>query len=134
MNYINRSLGAGERVVARAHFHWLYTLRAVLALIFLGVIILGIIIFFAMMIRKWTTEIGITNRRFILKTGLLTLNTQEIALANIEGVQVRQGFWGRVFGLGRLTIEGTGVDKIVTPTIADPVIFRREIESAKEGF
>jgi hypothetical protein len=40
-----------------------------------------------MLIRKWTTEIGITTHRFIKKTGLFTLKTKEIALPNIEGVR-----------------------------------------------
>ena len=133
MSYIEQSLGAGEKLVARAQFHWWYTLKAVLALVFLGIFIIGIVIFFQMMIRKWTTEIGVTTHRFVEKTGLFSLNTNDIALANIEGVRVYQTFWGRLLGYGRLRIEGTGVDAINLPDIADPVAFRAAIESAKSG-
>ena len=133
MSYIEQSLGAGEKLVARAQFHWWYTLKAVLALVFLGIFIIGIVIFFQMMIRKWTTEIGVTTHRFVEKTGLFSLNTNEIALTNIEGVRVFQTFWGRLLGYGRLRIEGTGVDAINLPDIADPVAFRAAIESAKSG-
>jgi len=134
MSYIERSLGAGERVVARAHFHWLYQLGAVLALVILGWVLIGIYIFIAMTVKYHTTEIGVTTHRFILKTGLLTLNTQEIALQNIEGVKVHQSVWGRIFGYGNLRIEGTGVDAVDVPKmIDDPIGFRRAIESAKEG-
>lgn len=134
MSYIDRSLGEGERVVARAHFHWLYQLGAVLALVVLGWILIGIVIFIRMTIRYHTTEIGITTHRFILKTGLFTLHTQEMALQNIEGVKLNQGVLGRIFNYGELRIEGTGVDAIEFPKmIADPVTFRRAIESAKEG-
>ncbi len=132
MGYIERSLGSNEQIVAKAHFHWWYTLKAVLALVFLGIFIVGIVIFFAMMIRKWTTEIAITSHRFVEKTGLFTLNTNEIALHNIEGVRVNQTFWGRLLGYGRLRIEGTGVDAVTIPDIADPIGFRSAIESAKE--
>lgn len=133
MSYIDRSLGTGERVVARAHFHWLYQLGAVLALVILGWILVGIYIFIVMTVRYHTTEIGITTHRFILKTGLFTLNTQEIALQNIEGVKVHQSIWGRIFGYGNIKIEGTGVDAVEVPKmIADPIGFRRAIESAKE--
>lgn len=132
MSFIAKTLGPREQIVARAHFHWLYTLRAVLALIFLGIILIGIYIFFAQMIRKWTTEIAVTNRRFILKTGLLRLDAKEFTLTNIEGVQVHQGFWGRIFGFGKLVIEGTGEDHYELPTIADPVGFAKSIETAKE--
>ena len=36
MSYIEKSLGASERIVAKAHFHWLYGLKAWLALLILG--------------------------------------------------------------------------------------------------
>jgi len=155
MAYIGRSLGDGERIVGLAHFHWWYTVNAWLALIVpllllivadnfsdpvtrqrlvIGALILlaiGIIVFFRMMIRKWTTEIGVTSHRFVKKTGFLSLHTDEIALPNIEGVRVHQSLWGRVWGYGRLRIEGTGVDAVQLPTIADPIGFRRAIETAK---
>lgn len=131
MNYIERSLGANEKIVAIARFHWWYTVKAVLALVFLGWLLIGFYIFFQMMIRKWTTEIGVTSHRFVEKTGLFTLSTNEIALQNIEGVRVVQSFWGRLLGYGHLRIEGTGVDAIQLPSIADPVAFRAAIESAK---
>jgi len=97
----------------------------------LALFALGLIVFFRMMIRKWTTEIGVTSHRFVKKTGLVSLRTDEIALPNIEGVRVVQGFWGRIWGYGHLRIEGTGVDAVQLPTIADPVGFRRAIETAK---
>ncbi|HEX5278572.1 MAG TPA: PH domain-containing protein [Micropepsaceae bacterium] len=154
-SYVERSLGNGERVVAKAHFHWLYTLKALLALIIPFVVLIvillfgrafaggwliivgmllmlaGIIIFFRRMIRRWTTEIAVTSHRFVEKYGLVSLRTNEIALANIEGVRIYQGFWGRIWGYGTLRIEGTGIDKVDIPPIADPIGFRRAIETAK---
>lgn len=131
MSYIQRSLGADERLIAEARFHWWYSVQAWAALIFLGFVLIGIWIFFEMMIRKWTTEIGVTTHRFIVKTGLFSLHTEEMAIHNIEGVKVDQGFWGRMLGYGHLRIEGTGVDAIELPPIADPVSFRSAIETAK---
>lgn len=133
MSYIEKSLGQGETLVARAHFHWWYSMKAWLALIFLGWCIIGIVIFVQMMVRKWTTEIGVTTHRFVQKEGLFKLNTYEVALHNIEGVRVSQSFWGRILGYGHLRIEGTGVDHVDLPTIADPIGFRAAIESAKSG-
>ena len=155
MSYIQRSLGDGERIIALARFHWWYSVGAWLALIVpllllggirayaedtdrqwltlaaLVLFALGLIVFFRMMIRKWTTEIGVTSHRFVKKTGLVGLRTDEIALPNIEGVKVSQGIWGRIWGYGHLRIEGTGVDAVQIPTIADPVGFRRAIETAR---
>jgi len=162
MAYIEKSLGQGEKLVARAHFHWLYTLRASTTLILLVLCVIGIavfdrleridlprpllaglavlfavwfivgsVLFLRRMIRRWTTEIGITTHRFIIKTGLFTLHTEELAIHNIEGVRVDESFLGRIFGFGHLRVEGTGVDAIEIPTIADPIDFRRAIETAK---
>jgi uncharacterized membrane protein YdbT with pleckstrin-like domain len=132
--YIERSQGSGETIFAIARFHWWYILKAWLALIFLWWLLgYGIYLFFAMMIKKWTTEIGVTSHRFVIKTGLIKLDTNEIALQNIEGVRVSQHVWGRMLGYGRVRIEGTGVDAIEIPNIADPVDFRAAIESAKDN-
>lgn len=134
MGYLNDSLGTNETVAGRAYFHWSYKLLAFLALIFLFWLLgYGIYVFFARMIRVWTTEIAVTNQRFIYKQGWLSLDAKEIALPNIEGVNVHQGFWGRILGYGHIRIEGTGVDAIETPAIGRPVEFRRAIENAKFG-
>jgi uncharacterized membrane protein YdbT with pleckstrin-like domain len=133
MSYIERSLGEGEKLIARAHFHWWYSVKAWAALIFLGWAIIGIVIFVHMMVRKWTTEIGVTTHRFVEKKGLFNLQTYEIALPNIEGVRVAQTFGGQILGYGHLRIEGTGVDHVDLPDIADPVAFRAAIETAKGG-
>jgi len=155
MSYIQKTLGDGERIVSIARFHWLYTVRAWLALIVPVIILFGItvyanesnrtallvgglalllfgsFVFLSMMIRKWTTEIGITSHRFVKKTGLISLHTDEMALPNIEGVRVNQNLWGRILGYGRLRIEGTGDDDVDLPVIDDPLGFRRAIETAK---
>ena len=162
MSYIDRSLGDGETVIARARFHWLYSLIAWLALLIPAafvlwalswssqqppdsgasgtavtgagvlVLIIGLIYFLKQMIRKWTTEIGVTSHRFAEKHGLIAMRTNEIALQNIEGVRVNQSIMGRIFGYGTVRIEGTGVDAVTTPTIADPVGFVRAIQTARE--
>jgi uncharacterized membrane protein YdbT with pleckstrin-like domain len=132
MSYMKESLGDGETIIAEAHFPWLYSALAWAALILLGIFLIGIVIFISMMVRKWTTEIGVTSHRFVEKRGLITRNTNEIALPNIEGVKVAQGVLGRIFDYGTVSIEGTGVDTVTTPNIADPVGFVRAIQTAKE--
>jgi uncharacterized membrane protein YdbT with pleckstrin-like domain len=132
MSYIQESLGDGETIIAEAHFPWTYSALAWAALILLGIFLIGIIIFIVMMVRKWSTEIGITSHRFVEKRGLIARHTNEISLPNIEGVKVDQGVMGRIFGYGKVRIEGTGVDAITTPNIADPVGFVRAIQTAKE--
>jgi len=156
MSYIDRSLGDGETVIARAHFHWLYITAAwlylLVPLVLLGyaysqatqaqpdpytvgagvLFVIGLLMFLRMMGRKWSTEIGVTSHRFVERYGLVAMRTNEIALPNIEGVRVNQTVLGRVFGYGTVRIEGTGVDSVTTPTIADPVGFVRAIQTARE--
>lgn len=160
-SYIDRSLGSGETVIVRAHFHWLYSLGAwswlavpltglaasviyarqdaanqslgeSLAIACLVLLLVGLWMFLKLMIRKWTTELGVTSHRFVEKHGLIAMDTNEIALPNIEGVKVRQSLAGRIFNYGTVRIEGTGVDSVTTPQIADPVGFVRAIQTAKE--
>ena len=156
MSYIQKSLGDGETIIARAHFHALYNVAAWLCLIVPGVLlafafgqaqeqpdpytmaasllfVLGLITFLRMMIRKWSIEISITSHCFVEKYCLLFIRTNEIALPNIEGVRVRQSLLGRIFSYGTVKIEGTGVESVSTPNIADPVGFVRAIQTAKEN-
>jgi uncharacterized membrane protein YdbT with pleckstrin-like domain len=132
-SYVEQSLGSGETLVAKAHFSVWYTVKACLALIFLGWLLIGIWIFVVMMIRRATTEIAVTSHRFVEKTGVFSLKTNEISLAQIEGVKVEQSVWGRVLGYGHIRIEGTGVDAVVIPDIQNPIAFRAAIETAKSG-
>lgn len=164
MSYIDKSLGSGETVIARAHFHWLYSLGAWLRLLFPAAafaaivtwasrqpgflakdnpftwivvvaaiwLVFGGVDFLKMMVRKWTTEIGITSHRFVEKYGAFSMRSNEIALHNIEGVKLHQSLMGRIFGYGTVRIEGTGVDAVNTPEIADPVGFVRAIQTARE--
>ena len=128
-SYIEQSLGEGETIVLRAQFHWWYTLKTILW----ACTIVGLVIAIPMIIRRWSTELAITTHRFVEKTGVLTLTTNEIALQNIEGVRVTQSFWGQLLGYGHLRIEGTGIDAVEIPDIADPIGFRAAIETAKSG-
>ena len=162
MSYIDKSLGDGETIIARANFHWLYVTAAWACLLVPGVLLLallgkaqsagfamddsatmaviaagvlfviGFLAFLRLMIRKWSTEIGVTSHRFVERYGLLSMHTNEISLPNIEGVRVHQSILGRVFGYGTIRIEGTGVDSVTTPSIADPVGFVRAIQTARE--
>jgi hypothetical protein len=155
MSYIDKSLGDGETIIARARFHWLYVTAAWLYLLvplaLLGyaytqaqtqpdpyttaagvLLVVGLLVFLRMMMRKWSTEIGVTSHRFVERYGLVAMRTNEIALPNIEGVRVNQSVLGRLFGYGTVRIEGTGVDSVTTPTIADPVGFVRAIQTARE--
>lgn len=129
MSYISKTLGQHESVVSIAHFHWLYWVGAWIALLSLGLIVIGFIIFLRMWITAATTEIVVTNHRVVVKTGWLRRDTRELPIRSIELVTIHQGFWARVFGFGGLVIHGSGDDDIKVRPIADPLLFRKAIEN-----
>jgi uncharacterized membrane protein YdbT with pleckstrin-like domain len=58
--------------------------------------------------RRWTTEIAVTDRRIILKRGLVRRHTVEMNMQKVESVDVDQTLTGRLFNYGTVTIRGTG--------------------------
>ena len=92
---------------------------------------IGILIFFSMMIKKWTTERVLTNSRFIKKTGWIRRNTEEIPIDRMEEVNLNQTIHGRIFGYGNVTISGMGIGKINLNMIDDPLGFQRKLNDLK---
>jgi uncharacterized membrane protein YdbT with pleckstrin-like domain len=131
MRYIDQSLAPNEIVLQRGRWPAIFWLGAWLALIFLGIVLIGIYIFLRSVIIMNTTDFAVTNRRIILKRGWLNRSTQEIAVESVEGVLLNQSILGRIFGYGRVIVTGTGEATIVFPPMAHPVDFRRAIESAR---
>jgi|TARA_Y100000031_G_scaffold65146_1_gene73007 uncharacterized membrane protein YdbT with pleckstrin-like domain len=131
MGYVEDTLGQDETIDYKARFHWLYTLTAWLNLLILGLVVVGIFIFFAMMIKKWTTEIVVTSRRFVYKTGWISRATEEIPLRRLEEVNLDQSIMGRLFDYGKLTVSGVGVGKIELPNIDSPLAFRKAIADSR---
>jgi uncharacterized membrane protein YdbT with pleckstrin-like domain len=59
-------------------------------------------------VRRWTTEIAVTDRRVILKRGLVRRRTVEMNMQKVESVDVDQTALGRLFNYGDVTIRGAG--------------------------
>ena len=78
-----------------------------------------------------TTDFAVTDRRVILKRGWLNRTTQELAVESVEGVSLNQSLIARLFGYGRIIVTGTGDAVIEFPPMANPVEFRRAIETAR---
>jgi uncharacterized membrane protein YdbT with pleckstrin-like domain len=131
MSYISRRLAPGEKMVREGHFHFFQQLWPWLALVFLGIIVIGVIIFVREMFRLGTTRMAVTNRRVILKRGFFMVNADELTLGSVEGAHIHQSIFGRMFGYGRLTIRGRGDTELHFPTMANPAQFRAAIEEAR---
>jgi len=130
MSFIEESLSSGETVVARFRLHW--SSRLWLALwILLALPTLGITLLLAIYeyLRLRGIEQGVTNKRVVYKTGIVSRKSEEMKLTSIETVEIEQGVWGRMLGFGDVKITGRGTSDLVFPRIADPLAVKRQIES-----
>ena len=131
MAYLDESLAPGETIVARFALHWTAKWRLIVYLI-LAIPTLGIALLAALYewIRLRSIEMGVTNRRVVRKTGIVSRETDEIRLSAIETVDLSQSMWGRLFGFGDVRVTGRGESNMVLSRVADPVGVKRSIESA----
>lgn len=109
----------------------LWGLHALIRFGILGTFLLGLYFFAHMMIVKATTEIAVTSERLVYKKGLVARNVGELNVDRIEGVSVRQGVLGRIFGYGNVVIRGMGVGEVILPPIEAPIEFRRAVQEAQ---
>ena len=97
----------------------------------LGIPTFGLTLFIALyeFLRLKYTEQGVTNKRVIFKTGIISRKTSEMSLKSIESVEIDQGIFGRIFGFGDIKVTGRGISDVVFKGIDDPMAVKRQIES-----
>ena len=153
MSYVSSVLQQGEQVAYGTTLHWFVYLRAIwLALLALALAVAALVItpdppelrlvvggaaavaaliavvaWLAAFIKRWTTELAITDRRVIYKTGLIRRDTFEMNLSKVESVGVSQSILGRLLGFGEVEIKGTGASLAPLAIIAEPLRFRSYI-------
>jgi len=89
-------------------------------------VMIGIILFMDALIRYLTSEFAITNKRIIIKVGLIKRITLEMDREKIdESIVVNQGILGRIFNYGTIVISGTGSTKQIFKAIVNPIQFRK---------
>lgn len=158
MGYVDANLVPGESVAYRARLHWIVVAPAVLVGGILDLTGAGLLIatlagrepgsqasvpmillatalvligsaWTAIGIIQWkATEITITTRRVLIKTGVLHRHTTEVLLAKIESVSIDEAPIARMLGFGKVTIHGTGGTPGTFERIADPHEFRRQVQ------
>jgi uncharacterized membrane protein YdbT with pleckstrin-like domain len=155
MGYVERNMISGETVVYRARLHWIVMLwpmviAMVLAVAGLATIIVNrhnqdsyarMILWFGIgclvlaavaltvgIVHRGASEFAVTNKRVIVKAGLVHTRTQEMFLNKIESVGVDQTVWGRMLGFGSIAIHGTGGSSEPFHNISGPLNFRHQIQ------
>ena len=89
---------------------------------------LALCVFGRGLLKRNATEMSVTNRRLVIKTGLLSRRTIELLLNKVESIQVQESFAGRMLGYGSIVVHGTGGTPEVFHKIAHPLEFRRQME------
>jgi len=150
MSYVQKILEPGESVTHVTRTHWLVYLPAIFLLL-LGIVVLAsssyvsadfvavpqiagaMLIMLAAIswlpafIRRWTTELAVTNRRIVFKSGLFRRHTMEMNMSKVESVDVDQSVMGRILDYGTVTIRGTGGGIEPMRNIANPIAFRNRV-------
>ena len=151
MKYVEQVLQPDEKVIYATSLHWLVYLRSILLLLVAGASLIvsgmfpepgvklaltivaalfGLIALISGLgafIRRSTTELAVTDRRVIYKTGIFQRHSMEMNTSKVETVGVNQSILGRILGYGTVMVRGTGGSFEPIPFIGDPLTFRSHI-------
>ena len=152
MSYVRKSLVAGETLVYLTGVHWSVLFWPVVFcaliggagvgamvlrsdLLIPGAVFLSVaaIVLISGIVRRNSTEIGVTNRRVIIKTGMLSRRSLEIMLPKVESIRIDEPAMGRILGYGTVVIHGTGGTPEPFAKIAHPSEFRREVQQQMDA-
>lgn len=130
LSYIEQSLSKGEKIEGVFKLHWFAWIPMVMWII-LGSVTLGLTWLVAIyeFLRLKFLEQGVTNKRVVMKSGIIGRKTEEMKLRSIETVEIDQGIFGRIFGFGTVKITGRGISNVSFKGIDDPMSVKRQIES-----
>jgi len=123
MGYVKDNLLTAERIVYEARLHWtiFFGLR--------GLLTLGI---WPAIVRA-SSEFVVTNRRVLIKVGLIQRRTLELNLSKVESIEIEQTVWGRLLGYGEIEVIGTGGTREKFERVGNPLGFRRAVAEATEA-
>jgi len=160
LSYVEQNLTPGEQVLYKTGLHWivlfwpvffaaLFALPGLFILLgsifnlkdkdaggmaiagLLWLIVAGALVLFGYLRRK-ATEIAVTNKRIVIKTGLLNRRTFELLLSKIESIGVEEGLLGRWLGYGLAVVRGTGGTPEPFKNVALPQELRRQVQQAEQ--
>ena len=101
--------------------------KSVIKSTILGLFLLGLLIFVWKIFLYLCTEFGVTNKRIIIKKGIIRVFIAEIPTDRIESIYCYQGLMGRIFRYGTLYLGGIGGKTPFLKMVARPYALRRKI-------
>lgn len=143
MSYTKRNLLPNEVVRYKASLHWIIYVPAILWLVIgfvfeaAGIawvfVVIALISFGKALLRKLESEFMLTNKRVVLRQGIISRKTVEVLLAKCEGISVNQSIIGRILGFGTLVVT-TGGATSNFDFVKRPVEFRNRVNAEIDAF
>lgn len=96
-------------------------------------VFLGLTIFLVYLFKVLGTEIALTNKRLIYKTGLFFVQSSEVELAEVSEAKVDNGWFGVLLGYGTVNLDCRFVGDFAIPTIHSPYRILRQINKLRSG-
>lgn len=131
-SYISKNLTNNEHIVKIAQISWWSQWRMILLGLITLIVGIGLIFLFIAAFRIKTTEMVITNKRVIAKTGFIGRDVTEIRLKKIEGLIVNQSTTEHIFSYGTVLVCGTGDIRMPMAFIKKPAAFSVAINELLE--
>jgi uncharacterized membrane protein YdbT with pleckstrin-like domain len=150
MSYVESNLIPGEQVLYKTGLHWIVFFWPVFFAVFFGLgglpllfmresaivgflllVFAGLLVLLGYLTRK-ATEMAVTNKRIVIKTGLVSRRTFELLLSKVESIGVEEGLLGRMLGYGSVVVRGTGGTPEPFKNVAHPLEFRRQVQQRVE--
>jgi len=78
--------------------------------------------------KRNATEMAVTNRRVLIKSGMGSRRTLDLMLSRVESIGVEESAVGRMLGYGSVIVRGTGGTPEPFLMIAHPQEFRRAVQ------
>ena len=144
MSYTEKTLQKGEKQpVFFEQTPWQYYFSAALGLVIawfffalgMGGTSVALLMFIgipAWLALVWTqrknTEYAVTNKRVVIKQGIIKRETLDIRSEALESVRISQGIFGRFLNFGDCTITGRGTSDLRMRQVVNPLKVKRTIE------
>ena len=97
-----------------------------------ALLVCGAVVILIGVVRRHATEMAVTNRRVVIKTGLMSRKTIEMLLNKVESIEVSETTGGRMLGYGTIVMIGTGGTSEPFRQIAHPLEFRNQVQQQIE--
>ncbi len=124
-----------EKTLWEAHPSFLYYVPVFV--IGVGLILafgLGIIIIILAILDQKNRIFTVTNHKVMIKWGIISRNTKEVAVRDIRNINMSQGLLDRIFGIGSVAIAsaGTGTVDVTFIGTKSPTTIRDLVRQIKE--